>query len=190
MPDLPQPITELLDRWQQEDPSALDRLMPIVFDELRGLARHYFEREAPERTLQPTALVNEVYLRLRQDSISKLENRSQFFACAARLMRQILIDAARARQTLKRGGQADTIVLDEAAILPRQGALDAASLLALDQALDRLDAFDPRSRQIVELRYFTGLSQREVAEVLEISLATVERGWHLARHWLAREMSK
>lgn len=162
--------------------------MPQVIDELRRLANRYFERERPDHTLQPTALVNEVYLRLANHQVGPLADRVQFFAFAARLMRQILVDHARARRTEKRGGALAHITLDDAPFLAGQGGLDAEALLELDDALDRLGKLDPRQRSIVELRYFGGLTLAEIAQILDVSLPTIERGWRVARLFLAREL--
>jgi len=183
-------ITELLHDWNDQGEPGLSRLMPVVVEELRQLARHYLAREAPGHTLQPTALVNEVYLRLACGKVARFENRSQFFAFAARLMREILVDHARARQTAKRGGASSRVSLEEALNLPDRYAPDYVTLIAIDDALKRLERIDRRQRLIVELRYFTGLTLTEIAEVLEISLATVERRWSVARRWLVREIRK
>jgi RNA polymerase sigma factor (TIGR02999 family) len=181
-------ITALLHHWQEGQPEALSRLIPEVFDELRRLARHYLARETPSHTLQPTALVHEVYLRLVGHTVGKLDSRSQFFAFAARLMREILVDHARARKTAKRGGDASPASLAEVGEVVVEPAVDVTTVLAIDAALQRLGKIDPRQRQIVELRYFVGLTLKEIAGVLEISQATVERSWSAARHYLAREM--
>lgn len=181
-------ITSMLKDWNNADPEALERLMPEVTADLRRLAQHYFLREDPGHTLQPTALVNEVYLRLANGTVGTLQDRGQFFAFSARLMRQILVDHARARLTAKRGSNQVKVGLEEALGVPGDGRLDAETLLNLDQALDRLSRFDQRQKSIVELRYFVGLTLPEIAEILEVSLATVERGWRVARRWLAREL--
>ncbi|MEM9598632.1 MAG: ECF-type sigma factor [Acidobacteriota bacterium] len=182
-------ITDVLRDWNHRDDGALRRLMPEVVDELRRLARGYFSRESPGHTLQPTALVNEVYLRLASGKVGELQDRGQFFAFAARLMREILVDHARARRAAKRGGGEPKAVLDSALGVPAQCGLDTDTLIGLDDALERLACLDPRQRTIVELRYFVGLTLPEIAEVLEVSLTTVERGWRVARRWLAREMA-
>ncbi len=181
-------ITDHLRAWNDADPEALRRLMPEVVDELRGLARRYFLRERSGHTLQPTALVNEVYLRLAGGQVGKLADRGQFFAFAARLMRQILVDHARGRRTSKRGGGLRKLSLDDVPFLSDRGGLDLETLLLVDNALDRLGALDPRQRSIVELRYFGGLTLPEIAEILGVSVPTIERSWRVARRWLAREI--
>ncbi len=183
-------ITDLLHDWNDRDEQALGRLMPVVVEELRRLADRYLAGESPGHTLQPTALVNEVYLRLACERVGKFENRSHFFAFAARLMREILVDHARARHTAKRGGGARRVDLAEALNLPDPRAPDRVTLIAVDDALKRLERIDPRQRLIVELRYFTGLTMKEIAAVLETSLATVERHWTVARRWLVREIRR
>jgi RNA polymerase sigma factor (TIGR02999 family) len=180
-------ITHLLLAWGEGDQAAFDRLMPLVYEELRGLARSYMNRQGPGHTLQTTALVNEAYLRLIDSSQVQWQNRAHFFAVSAQLMRRILVDFARARRNLKRGGAAEQVSLDEAAVVaPERGA----DLIALDDALKALASFNPRQSQIVELRYFGGLSEEETAEVLKVSPRTVRRDWSLARAWLYRELSK
>lgn len=184
------PITQLLARWNGDDAiGALEQLMPQVVDELRRLARRYLANERPGHTLQPTALVNEVYLRLVEGNGGGLDDRRQFFAFAARLMRQILVDHARTRRALKRGGGETPVDLSATPTLASPEPLDTETLLALDQALESLGRRDPRQRSIVELRNFAGLTMPEIAEVLGLSLPTVERGWAMARRWLAREMA-
>jgi RNA polymerase sigma factor (TIGR02999 family) len=184
-------ITDILQDWSNQDSAALARLMPLVFDELRHLARHYFSNERPDHMLQPTALVNEVYLRLSHGAPEAFRSRSQFFAFAARLMRQILVDEARARLTAKRGGGTIHVGLDAAFALPtRRGGLEPETLVAMDEALTRLGEIEARQRRVVEMRYFAGLTLPECATVLGISLATVERDWRFARRWLAREIAR
>ncbi len=183
-------ITDLLKDWSNKDEAALTRLMPMVFEELRRLAHHYFSNERPGHMLQPTALVNEVYLRLSRGAPEPFQNRSQFFAFAARLMRQILVDEARARLTAKRGGGAIRVGLDAAFALPIRGGLEPETLVAMDEALTRLGEIEPRQRRVVEMRYFAGLTLPESATVLGISLATAERDWRFARRWLAREIQR
>jgi RNA polymerase sigma factor (TIGR02999 family) len=168
------------------DQSALDQLMPLVYDELRHLADSYLRRERADHTLQPTALVHEAYLRLVDQSLH-LQNRAHFFGVAAQIMRCILVDHARAHRSAKRGGAAQKLSLDAVAGLTEEREVD---LIALDDALRSLAAFDPQQSRIVELRYFGGLTIEEVAQVLGISPATVKREWHLARAWLHREISK
>lgn len=178
-------VTQLLIDWSKGDKAALDKLIPYVYDELRRLARHYMRREHAGHTLQTSALINEAYLRLVDQSVA-WQNRAHFFGIAARLMRQILVDHARAHQYAKRGGGAEKVSLDEAANLA-QGR--AAEIVALDEALESLTALDPQQGRIVELRFFGGLTIEETAEVLGISHATVERDWSVARAWLRRQMS-
>ncbi len=178
-------ITQLLIDWSKGDKAALDKLIPYVYDELRRLARHYMRRERAGHTLQTSALINEAYLRLVDQSVP-WQNRAHFCGIAARLMRQILVDHARAHQYAKRGGGAEKVSLDEAANLA-QGR--AAELVALDEALESLTAIDPQQGRIVELRFFGGLTIEETSEVLGISHATVERDWSVARAWLRRQMT-
>jgi len=180
-------ITQLLIAWGQGDQSAFDRLMPMVYEEMRKIARRYMVRQRPDHTLQTTALVNEAYLRLIDSSKVQWQNRAHFFAISAQLMRRILVDFARARTNLKRGGGAHKVVLDEALTISSEPGAD---LVALDDALTDLAAIDKRQSQIVELRYFGGLSEDEVAEVLGISARTVRRDWSLARAWLYRELNQ
>lgn len=183
-------ITRLLRDWQSTSAGGLEPLMGEVVPELRQMAQMYFRHEPVDHTLQPTALVNEVYLRLRSSKVGELRDRSEFFAFVARLMRQILVDHARSRKAMKRGGGQALLGLDAAADRAIDDGPDAPTILAIDEALDRLDRLDSRQRAMVELRYFVGLSVPEVAEVLGVSRATVERDWTVARHWLAREMSR
>jgi RNA polymerase sigma factor (TIGR02999 family) len=169
------------------DPKAVSKLMPVVYDELRRLARHYLRRERPGQSLQATALVNEAYLRLKKDRRQPWQNRTHFFAIAAGSMRQILVERARARNALKRGGSRTRITLDEATAAGGEKSID---LLLLDEALTRLAALDPEQVRIVEFRFFAGLSIDESAEALGVSPATVKRGWTMAKAWLKREMER
>lgn len=178
-------VTNLLLDWSDGDLTALDRLIPLVETELRRLARHHMRREGPTHTLQTTALVNEVYLNLIDQSHARWQNRAHFFSIAAQLMRRILVDYARRKLRSKRGGGEAAAPLDEAAALPLE---KSAELLALDEALDRLAETDPLKARVVELRYFGGLSIKETAEVLKLSEVTVMRHWALAKSWLRREM--
>jgi len=178
-------VTRLLQDWSIGNRDALDQLLPLVYNELRRLAHSYLKRERPDHTLQTTALVHEAYLRLIDQSQVRFENRAHFFAIAARLMRQILVDDARHRKSAKRGGGMVPIVLDDAANLAQ---LEAENLLALDEALTLLAAKDRRESEIVELRFFGGLSIEETAEVLNVSPGTVARDWTFARAWLKDEM--
>ena len=180
-------ITELLAEWSQGDPDALERLMPLVFEDLRQLARKHFRREPEGHTLQPTALVHEVYVRLVGQRKVEWQNRAQFFAFAAMLMRRILVDHAKARRTAKRGGKVQKLPLDETLVAAAGTDVD---LVALDQALTALEAIDPRQARVVELRYFVGLTQEEVADVLDISVSTVKREWNTARLWLLQRLKE
>jgi RNA polymerase sigma factor (TIGR02999 family) len=181
-----QPVTELLSRWSKGDNSARDALIPLVYDELRRIARRSLSSQSSGHTLQPTALVHEAYLRLaRQDSV-EWQNRIHFFAMAARMMRQILVDHARRHNAAKRGANAVGMLVED---LPAPGSVPTLDLLALDNALERLGALDPRQCRIVELRFFGGLSIEETAEVEKISPATTKREWAIARLWLHQAMS-
>lgn len=180
-------VTKLLQAWRHGDKSALDKLIPLVHDELRRMAQRYMRHERPGHTLQTTALVNEAYLRLADHENMQWQNRAHFFAVAAQAMRRILVDHARSRGYAKRGGGAHRVTLDEAAaIVPEPDP----ELLALDEALTHLEAIDPRKTRIVELRYFGGLSVEETAEVLELSPVTIMREWNKAKAWLYRELSR
>ena len=178
-------VTQLLIDWSKGDRAALDQLMPLVHAELRRLAAHYMRRERPGHTLQTSALVNEAYLRLIDQKSVNWQSRAHFFGIAAQLIRQILIDHARKRQSAKRGG-AQRVSLDETAVVSRERSVE---LLALDEALDRLAAFDPRKARIVELRFFGGLNLDETAEVMGISSPTVQREWRSAKAWLHHSLS-
>jgi RNA polymerase sigma factor (TIGR02999 family) len=178
--------TTLLLAWGRGDETALDQLIPLVHDELRQLARRHMAGERPGHTLQATALVNEAYLRLIEVNQVRWQNRAHFFAMASRVMRRILVDAARARGYQKRGGGAPTVSLDEALLVSGEPRQD---LIALDDALNALAAFDLRKSQVVEMRFFGGLSVEETAEALHVSADTVMRDWRLAKVWLARELS-
>lgn len=172
---------------QDSDAKAKDvsRMMPMVYDELRRLARHYLRRERPGQSLQATALVNEAYIRLRKDRQQPWQDRTHFFAIAANSMRQILVERARARNAAKRGGSKVRITLDDAIAGGGEKSID---LLVLDEALTRLAAMDSEQARIVEMRFFAGLSIEECAQAMEVSPATVKRGWSMARAWLKREM--
>jgi RNA polymerase sigma factor (TIGR02999 family) len=187
MTSTPEGITQLLIAWNQGDQGARDELMPLVYDELRRLARGYLRRERPDHTLQPTALVNEAYLRLIDQSQVSWQNRAHFFGIAARLMRQVLINHAVARRAAKRGGEAERVSLGDVDHLAVEQEVD---LIALNEALKNLERMDPQQGQIVELRYFSGLTIEEVAEVMGISPATVKREWTTARAWLRRALSR
>jgi RNA polymerase sigma factor (TIGR02999 family) len=177
-------VSALLRAWSDGDQNALDQLTPIVYDELRRLAGHYLRRERPGHSLQATALVNEAYLRLVDYKRMRWENRAHFFAVSAQLMRRILVDHAR-RHNLKRGGDVQHVALEDTAVV---GGGRDENLVALDDALQALARIDPRKAQVVELRFFGGLSVDETAEVLKVSTVTVMRDWGTARTWLYREM--
>jgi RNA polymerase sigma-70 factor (ECF subfamily) len=187
MPALPQEITQLLFNWSQGDKAALDQLVPLVYPELRRLAKRHMAREDPAHTLQTSALINEAYLKLVDQKSVQWQNRAHFFAVAAQVMRHILVDHARTRNYAKRGGGALKLPLDEAAPLTEQRA---AQLIALDDALSDLSSLDDRKSQIIELRFFGGLSLEETAEVMKISPSTVQREWRAAKAWLHHAMSK
>jgi RNA polymerase sigma factor (TIGR02999 family) len=186
MEDGTSPASHLLRAWGRGDLQARDELVPVVYRELRRRAGAYLRRERPDHTLQPTALVHEAYVRLMGQERVAWQNRAHFFAMAAQMMRRVLIDHARDHHAAKRPGAAVKVVLDErvGATQPRD-----CELMALDQALVELARIDPRQGQIMELRYFGGLSEQEVAAVLSISRATVTREWHTARAWLYRRMT-
>jgi RNA polymerase sigma-70 factor (ECF subfamily) len=177
--------TQLLREWANGDAEALNRLTPLVYRELRRIAGRYMQDEAPGRTLQTTAVVHEAYLRLIEVHNVDWQHRAQFFAVSAQIMRRILLDAARRRSTAKRGGRVEAVNLDEIADL---SAERGAELLALDEVLERLTAIDPRKAQVVELRFFGGLSVEETAAVLKISVRTVHLDWSFARAWMLVEM--
>ena len=179
-------MTRLLVAWRGGDAAALDRLLPLVYAELRRVAHRYMRDERPNHPLQTTALVHEAYLRLIDVTRVDWESRTHFFAVSAQMMRRILVEAARRRHADKRGGDASHVALDEAFVPAPERAAD---LLALDEALDRLAALAPRKARVVELRYFAGLSEEEAADVLEVSAETVRRDWRMAKLWLRRELS-
>jgi RNA polymerase sigma-70 factor (ECF subfamily) len=182
----PKSITQLLIEWREGDESALDRLIPLVYNELHRLAHHYMRSERPGHTLQTSDLVNEAYLRLVDHKGMRWQNRAHFFGVAAQAMRRILVDHARSRGSAKRGGRARMNGLDDAATLPQRQATD---LVALDEALEELAVLDARKSKIVEMRYFGGMTLEETAEALGISTATVSRDWNTAKAWLLRAMS-
>jgi RNA polymerase sigma factor (TIGR02999 family) len=183
----PPNVTELLQAWSGGDNSALEKLIPLVYDELHRLAKRYIGRERPGHTLQTTALVNEAYLRLIDAQQVEWQNRAHFFAISAQLMRRILVDFARKKRFAKRGGEAIQVSLAEAILVP-QGR--NADLVALDEALETLTKIDERKGRVVELRFFGGLSVEETAEVLKVSPETVLRDWKVAKVWLLRELKK
>lgn len=174
-------ITQLLLDWGNGDKEALDKLMPFVYDELRKLAGHYMRNQRPEHTLQTTALVNEAYLRLIDSSQVRWQNRTHFFAISAQLMRRVLVDFARAKKAHKRGGDEQKVTFDEAlpVLIEKE-----SELIALDEALTELSTMDERQSQIVEMRYFGGMTEKEIGKALEISTRTVRRDWSIARAWL------
>ena len=180
-------VTQLLRAWRQGDAAALDQLVPVVYQKLRRLARHYMAGQRPGHTLQATALINEAYMRLIDCEQVNWKDRAHFFAISARMMRRVLVEFARARQYQKRGAGARKTSLDEGVIASPQRGQD---LVALDDALQALAAEYPRQAQVVELRFFGGLSVEETAEVLHVSAITVMRDWQLAKVWLARELKK
>ena len=180
-------VTKLLHDWSQGDAAALEKLIPLVFEDLRQIAGRLFQREADSHTLQPTALVSEVYLRLMDQHNIQWQNRQQFFGVAALMMRRILVDHAKGRQAAKRGSGMPKVPLDETIAAIEQKDID---FVALDEALSRLTEIDPRQEQIVGLRFFMGLSNEEIAEVLDISVTTVKREWRMARLWLHRELTR
>jgi RNA polymerase sigma-70 factor, ECF subfamily len=178
--------TELLLAWGRGEPDACDQLMPLVYDELRRMADLYMRREPPGHTLQATALVNEAYLRLVQVERIQVENRAHFFALAARMMRRLLVDAARASGNERRGGSIRKVPLDEALSITADSDLDFD---ALDEALRKMESVHPRKVRVVELRFFGGLSMEQAAEILQVSTDTVKRDWRFAKLWLLRELS-
>jgi RNA polymerase sigma factor (TIGR02999 family) len=180
-------VTQLLKDWSGGDEAAADRLMPLVHEELRRLAHQYMRREKPGHTLQTSALVNEAYVRLVDQSKIQWESRAHFFGIAAHLMRQILVDQARRKNFAKRGGGAIRVSLDSANAIAQE---QSANVMALDEALKTLEQTDLRKSQIVELRFFGGMSIEETAEALKISPGTVMREWTFARAWLRKEMGQ
>jgi len=183
----PGDVTALLQRWSHGDRAAVDQLTPLVYTELRRLARNYLRRERPDHTLRSSDLVHEAYLRLVDQRDARWQDRAHFFAVSAQIMRRILVDHARARRREKRGSGAPVLALNEAIDLPESRGLE---LIALDDALDDLAKLDRQQSRVVELRFFTGLSIEETAEVLGISKATANRDWVTARAWLIRELSR
>jgi len=183
----PQEVTRLLLAWNEGDEGALEKLVPHVYQELRRLARRQMLRERPGHTLQTTALINEAYLRLVDLRNVQWQNRAHFFALCARLMRRILVDFARSRQYAKRGGGGQPVSLDESLVV---SPVHSTDLVAVDDALKDLAKVDARKAQVVELRFFGGLTVEESAEVLEVSPETVRRDWRLAKAWLLRELSQ
>jgi len=186
-PGSPEGVTQLLKAWGNGEQQALDRLIPLVYAELHRLAHRYMVRERKTHTLQPTALVHEAYERLVELKDLSWQNRAQFYGVSAQLMRRILVDYARSRRYSKRGGEWRQVPLNEAVALFPDRQTD---IVALDDALQALSAIDPRKCRVVEMRFFAGLSVKEVAEVLNVSQQTVLRDWQLAKVWLLRELSR
>jgi len=186
-PEPPKGITQLLQDWRDGDRKALDALLPRVYNELRRLAHFQLRKERPDHTLQSAALVNEAYLRLAGASPPRWESRTHFFAVAAQLMRQILVDYARRHKAAKRGASVCRVSMEDAMVTPRQTSVD---VVALDDALQVLARIDARQSRVVELRFFGGLSLDEISQALDIAPATVQRDWTAARAWLHREISR
>lgn len=186
MPDAG-PLTQLLARWEAGERNALAELMPAVYDELRRVARRHLAGERAGHTLAPTALVNEVYLRLGSYDNISWQNRAHFFAMASRIMHRVLVDHARKRRAAKRGGVESAVTLYESR--HADGRVEEVDLLALDEALTRLEALDERQCRVVQMRYFGGLKNDEIAAVLGVSVPTVKRDWAVARVWLRRALS-
>jgi RNA polymerase sigma factor (TIGR02999 family) len=185
MSDSSENVTRLLQNWIQGDQAAANELMPLVYQDLHRLAHRYMSSERPDHTLQTTALINEAYLRLVDQTRTRWQSRAHFFAVAAQLMRRILVDHARGQGYQKRGGGAAHLSLEDQAVVAPQREQD---LIALDSALERLATLDPRKARVVELRYFGGLEAQEIGEVLGISAVTVTRDWKMAKAWLRQEL--
>lgn len=183
----PQEVTQLLIAWSNGEQSAFDKLMTLIYPELRRIAKRHMSRQKPEHTLQTTGLINEAYIKLVNQKQMQWQNRGHFFAVAAKAMRQILVDYARSRNRGKRGGGATRVTLDHVDKISLQ---QNAELIALDEALATLAEVDLRKSQVVELRFFGGLNEEEIAEVLDVSVGTVKRDWRLAKIWLLRELMK
>jgi len=180
-------VTRLLKNWHEGDSEVPERLMPLVYDELRRLARGYLQRERSDHTLQATALVHEAYLRMVDDKSVTWKDRAHFYGIAARLMRRILVDHARAHNAAKRGGLEEKVTLDEARDLPTKKEVE---LVALDSALENFAQTYPRKSEVVELKFFGGLDAKEISEVLQVSEKTVLRDWNFAKLWLCRALSE
>ncbi len=181
-------LTQLLNDWTAGDKDAIDRIMPLVYNDLRRMAENRFSKERANHTLQPTALVNEAYLQLVNGKNWQFENRNQFYLLAGQVMRHILVSHARARLARKRGGGNVNTPLDEKIELTHGYAIDMENLVAIDDALKNLESMDPRQCKIVELRFFAGMNNGEIAEILGVSTMTVKREWRTARCWLSREL--
>jgi len=180
-------ITKLLLQWREGKADALDELVPLVHDELRRIARNFMRRQNPGHTLQTTALVNEAFIRLVDSNRVNWQDRNHFFAISAQLMRRVLVDVARRKNSLKRGGERVQVTLDDKLNVSDEKETD---IIALDEAMSLLAELNPRQSQIVELRYFGGLTEEQIADTLEISSRTVRRDWNLARAWLFRELNR
>jgi RNA polymerase sigma-70 factor, ECF subfamily len=180
-------LTHLLEDWSRGDQAAFDQLFPLVYDELRKMARHHMRKERPDHTLQTTALVHEAYLRLVHSDPESIDTRAHFFAVAAQVMRRVLIDYARGVQRVKRGRGAQKIPLEDAAVLADDRL---EGLVAVDEALTRLATLDPRKSRVFEMRFFGGMSMEQAAGVLKVSPITIMRDWRMAKAWLAREISQ
>lgn len=180
-------ITKLLLQWREGKTEALDELVPLVHDELRRIARNFMRRQNPGHTLQTTALVNEAFIRLVDSNRVNWQDRNHFFAISAQLMRRVLVDVARRKNSLKRGGERVQVTLDDKLNVSDEKETD---IIALDEAMSLLAELNPRQSQIVELRYFGGLTEEQIADTLEISSRTVRRDWNLARAWLFRELNR
>ena len=180
-------VTQMLHDWSHGDREVLDKLVPVVFEELRRQAARYLKRERPGHTLQTTALIHEAYIRLIDQKNVHWQNRAHFYAISAKLMRRILVDHARSRQAAKRGGSDIKLPLEEAMNASEGREVD---LVALDEALERLAAIDPQQSRVVELKFFSGMSVEETAEVLGVSTRTVKRDWNVAKAWLRRQISE
>jgi RNA polymerase sigma factor (TIGR02999 family) len=183
-------FTELLHQWGRGDASALEQLIPLVFEDLRAMARRHLARESSDHTLQPTALVNELYLRLIGQNRVQWQNRQQFFAIAATLMRRILVDYAKAKHAEKRGGGLIKVPLDDVDGAKLIAEMHGTDLVALDEALKKLEKVSARQAKVVDLHFYMGLSFDEIAEVLEVSVTTVKRDWQMARRFLLREITR
>jgi RNA polymerase sigma-70 factor (ECF subfamily) len=184
---MPQQITDLLIDWSNGSQGAAEKLLPLVEVELHRIAANYMRREGPGHMLQTSALVNEAYMKLVDQSRVSWQNRAQFFALASTLMRRILLDHARSQKRVKRGGEIVHVELEEVSVITPE---KSEELIALDEALERLSEFDPKKSVVVELRFFGGLSEQEIAEVLKIKVETVRRRWRLAKAWLGREIRR
>jgi RNA polymerase sigma-70 factor (ECF subfamily) len=184
--ETPHEVTAILQEWQRGDPGAPERLFPLIYDELRRRASYYISRERKDHTLQPTALVHEAYLRMVDQTSPSIENRLHFYAIASRVMRQVLVDHARSRNAEKRGGAAQRLAIDDIQISADHAAGD---VLQLNEALGRLEKLDKRKCNVVDMRFFGGLKESEIAAVLGVNEKTVRRDWQFAKVWLYRELS-